>query len=209
MAAAGVRFLGSVVSSRIADVVNPTLDASIGARITSRRGQLARVLDPVANGSIHSIDLEVLGNVQCYAATTLLIQFSIEAFSRRDFGEVEEVKAYFEPGSQSLYFVPKRNEIPWAAIAREISILLDGESESGRVALALMQVLSAPDLQSASTLLDELGFPPVEHVDTTVEPGVPVTDLGQEEAVTPAPPGSFGQTTEAGGGDSGCESGAF
>jgi hypothetical protein len=58
--------------------------------------------------------------------------------------------------------------------------VLNGEAESGRTALALMHVLSARDLQAASTLLDELGFPPIEQVDITVESQAPVTDLGHE-----------------------------
>ena len=199
MAAAGVRFLTSVVSSRIVDVLNPTLDSVIGARISSRRGQLARVLDPVASGTGHARGLEALNDLQCFSAGQLVIQFSIEALNRRDLSKVEEVKAHFDGEAKSLYFVPQEGEIPWAAIAREISAVLNGEAESGRIALALMHVLSAPDLQSASTLLDELGFPPIEQTDITVDSPAPVTDLGQEGAIVPPPPDGAGTSGPTGG----------
>ncbi len=198
MLGAGVRFLSTVVSSRVVDVENPTLDTTIGALFNNRRAQLTRVLDPVANGSTQKLDLDILSSIQCYSASALLIQFSIEAFNKRDFGQAEEVKAYFEAEPVALYFVPQQGDVPWAAIAREISAVLSGDSESGRVALALMQVLSAPSLQSASALLDELGFPPVEQVDITLDSEAPVTDFGTEgEPVPTPPPSDVGQPKQA------------
>jgi hypothetical protein len=201
MLAAGVRFLTTVVSSRVVDVDNPTLDTTIGALFNNRRAQLARVLDQVANGNSRKMDLDILGSIQCYSARVLLIQFSIEAFKKRETGQAEEVKAYFDAESVALYFVPQQGNIPWAAIAREISAVLSGDSESGRVALALMEVLSAPDVQSAGALLDELGFPQVEQVDITPDSDAPITDLGAEEETVPPPSSTnSGQAQETAGG---------
>jgi hypothetical protein len=201
MLAAGVRFLTAVVSSRVVDVDKPTLDTTIGSLFNNRRTQLARVLDPVANGNSRKMDLDILGSIECFSASLLLIQFSIEAFKKREMGQAEEVKAYFDAESVALYFVPQQGNIPWAAIAREISAVLCEDTESGRVALALMQVLSAPDTQSAGALLDELGFPPVENVDISPESEAPVTDLGtEEETVLPPSPTDTAQAEESAGG---------
>ena len=80
----------------------------MGARFGNRKAHLARVLEPVANGNTQKCDLNILSSIQCYSATTLLIQFSIEAFNKRRVGQAEEVKAYFEAESDALYFVAAR-----------------------------------------------------------------------------------------------------
>jgi hypothetical protein len=188
MSAAGVRPLSEVVTCRIVDIGDEVRDETVSTRLRSRRTQLARVLDPVLRGNGSVPDLEILRTIESYSAKSLLIQYAIDAFNQHNLSDVEDVKAYFDTEAIALYFVSQQDGVPWAAISRELSGHLIGKDESGPTALALMQVLSAPDVHSASALLDELGFPPMEELDITPKDSTPISELGGDWGDVSIPP---------------------
>lgn len=83
---------------------------------------------------------------------------------------VEEPSAKLLVGETAvLYVAYVGDEVPWAAIARELALALRPQQPPGGLALALREVLSAPTFAAAAEILAELGYPFLDSAAPTRE----------------------------------------
>jgi hypothetical protein len=117
----------------------------------------------------------------------------LEIFNRQLQSDEEQVPALYLPEQTTLLYTPRNNDVPWAAISRELATALFPEEDPGRFAAGLKEVLAADSVEEAAATLDELGF---AKLDTSVAGpttlGEPVDTLGTETVneghVPPAEP---------------------
>lgn len=196
MAAAGIESLSAAIRTHLIECSDAVEDPLVTERLRRRKVQVARVLESVSGAEEAAVALAVLNQVQCVAVTELTIQHALTAFGHEVRSKAESVPGHHQRESGTLYFVRARGQIPWAPIARELAIALRPDAEPGQISSGLKEVLAAMSAEGADTMLDDLGFPPLQiMIGLTVSDGGIVSDLGGDAAPEhPAP--SF--TVEAG-----------
>ena len=163
--AAGVRQLGSAVKIELLRNDSPVDDPRTTESLQRRHEEIARVL----SCQMASHDVEVardrLSRLDCKSATSLVVQYSLEAFGDVQKSEPELIPALYQRGSHSLWTTHLEGQLPWASLARELAIALCPEEDPGLFAAGLKEVLAAEAPEAAARVLDELGF---ARLDTTI-----------------------------------------
>jgi len=189
MVAAGVRFLSAAIDPELVECADAVENEMLLERMRSRRRQITRVWAAlnVSDGDI-SID-GVLDRIKFYAAQNLQIRFSLMAFNRRVFSQPKTVPAHFHREDGVLYFVLREGQVPWPAVAREVSLALFPGLEPGQLASSIKEILSAESAEAADSMLDELGFAHVQAPGPQPSPEEAVlVDIVEEENPQPTPP---------------------
>ena len=168
--AAGVQQLGSAVELELLQNENPVDDPEMKERIRQRRDQIARVFScQMASGDVNEA-LDKLSYLECKSATSLIIQYRLNAFRPSAESKPENVHALYQPDSHSLWTTCPNERLPWAPIARELAIALCREDDPGLFAAGLKEVLAADTTVEATTVLDELGFAQLETTEVVAPP---------------------------------------
>lgn len=181
MATAGVRVLSGAVKLHLVECTDPKDDDFVLDRLHERRQQLARVLES-QDSAVGSADWSLLNRIRCQTVTELKIRYSLSAFNRELHSDPENLPAKYEAEQKILYFVHRSKSIPWPSIAREISLAFSPDADPGRLAAGIKEVLAAESFEQATSMLDELGFAPLE-INAVIAAGEDkvVEDLGGNE----------------------------
>jgi hypothetical protein len=163
MAAAGVRALRSAVDFELVECVDPVDDDVVLQRLRGRHLDLLRVLEPEAGNSGSDAHVALLDSLRFQSVSDLRIQYSLHFSTHDPPPVVESVPAHFQADLASLFFVRGAAGRPWAPIARELALALCPDTEPGRIASGIKEVLAADSDGEAHHLLDDLGFPPLEQ----------------------------------------------
>jgi len=184
MATAGVRILSMAVDVHMLERADPVEDLLVRKRVRDRESQLARILEPLRQSIIPENALSALEDLKYFQAKELRIQYLLRLFNRELESNPEDVPAFCHREENTLYFVRRNATIPWASIARELALSISPELDPGQLASGIKEVLSAESEQDAQSILDELGFAPLETTKLVVPTtGEPVDDFGG--AITP------------------------
>ena len=183
--AVGVQQLGSVVAIELLRTDNPDADRNTMERLRQRRGEIARVLSgQMASDQVQGA-LGRLSSLHWMSATSLEIQYRLEAFGRVLESQPEIASAAYHSTEHSLWSTHSNGQVPLAPLARELAIALCPEEDPGLFAAGLKEVLAASTIAEAATVLDELGFP---QLDANVVEPLPVSEpayhLGVEVPVS-------------------------
>ena len=163
MAAAGVRSLRSAVESELIECSTPVAEELISQRVLQRRHQLARVVEPQAGVPAIKPDLTKLDHIQFVSVTRLEVRYCLKFFHHSRESLSEYVPAHLRTSEHTLFFCRREGEPPpWASIAREIAQAICPEQEPGTIASGIKEVLAAEDIHTAASVLNELGFPPLQ-----------------------------------------------
>lgn len=183
MEIAGVRPLSKAVSLEILERTDPVEDTTLLQRIRHRQWLVARVIEPEKTRD-KEVDLSVLARLTCVKVQDLVIRYSIEVFNRVRHSAPERVPALWVAEEESLYVVYRDTHLPWSAVARELAYALKPEGEVGNLPSGLKEVLGEDSAQEASRVLDELGYPPLEHSPGGEVPsGKIIEALGETDAL--------------------------
>lgn len=164
MVEAGVRSFSLVVKVHLIECPDPIKYDALCERVRERWPEIARILEAKTDGVDIREKRACLENIQFESASALEIQYVVREFGQTVKSDVESIQAHYQPDDNILRFVPKNNNPPWPAIARELAVALYPREEPGRVALGLKEVLAALTTEEASDLLSELGFPKLDSL---------------------------------------------
>ena len=157
--AAGVKQIGSAVVTELLRTDNPDSDHDTTERLRQRRGEIARVLSgQMASDQVQDA-LSRLSRLHCMSATSLEIQYRLEAFGRVLKSQPEFASAAYDSTKDCLWSTYSNGQVPLAPLARELAIALCPEEDPGLFAAGLKEVLAANTAAESATVLDELGFP--------------------------------------------------
>lgn len=162
MAAAGVRMLSEAVTTHVAEAGDPADNPTVPKLVRERITELLRVLDAYHADQGAQPDLSAVQRVHYQTVKHLTIYYAADAYDQHRQVGPEAVPAHYSTTDETLFFVPRAGAPPWAAVARELAMLLYPSAEPGGLAAAIKDVLDAPSLEAARATLDELGFPPLE-----------------------------------------------
>ena len=166
--AAGVQQLGSAVATELLRTDDPAADHDTTERLRQRRGEIARVFSgQMASDQVQGA-LGRLSILSCMSATSLEIQYRLEAFDRVTRSQPELASAAYNSTEHSLWSTHSNGQVLLASLARELAIALCPEEDPGLFAAGLKEVLAASTTAEAATILDELGFPQLDA--NVVEP---------------------------------------
>lgn len=195
MEVAGVRTLRTAVEPLLLECADPVEDLLVTRRVQSRRSQLARILEPLRQSITPENALSLLEELKYFQAKELRIQYLLYLFNRELTSNPEDVPAFCHLEENTLYFVRRNGNIPWASVARELALSITPEIDPGQLASGIKEVLSAKNDKEAQMILDELGFAPLETTKTVApDTGEPVDDFGG--ATTPEGGGQPPETGE-------------
>ena len=166
--AAGVRQLGSAVQIELLRIEEPDDDPGNKERLRKRHGEIARVLFGQMASNEVQVALARLGDLDCKSATSIELQYRLNALEINRPSLPELASALYHPTQHSLWAVHSNGQVPLAPLARELAIALCPEEDPGLFAAGLKEVLAANTIGEAATVLDELGFPQLEAI--LVEP---------------------------------------
>lgn len=180
MMAAGVRQLSQAIKSELVDCQEPRDEEEVMRRLEERRLLLARVAELSQNNKEMIVNLASLNTLVVKKAKMIRVRYTITEFKNTVHTEPEEVKAYFEHASNTLYCQPdEMGQIPWAALARELAYaIMTPSTEAGQFASGIKEVLIAESYQEASQMLDDLGYPHLKEIGNSVTRNILVNDLG-------------------------------
>lgn len=165
MVAAGVRSLATAIESHLVECTDPVDDHHLASTICDRLDQIVRVVESAGVNYLSAFDRSILESIHCQKVRELVIRFQLRVFERDHQSLSEAVSAHFHREQQTLYFVCDSSILPWPSIAKELAVAICPELEPGRLASGIKEVLAAESKQSARSILDDLGFPPLETVE--------------------------------------------
>ncbi len=188
MANAGVRILSTAVDVRMLERADPVEDLLVTERVRNRKEQFARIFEPLRHSITPENALSVLEGLKYVRVKELKIQYLLRLFNRELESKPEDVPTFCHLEENTLYFVQRKRNIPWASVARELALSISPELDPGQLASGIKEVLSAESNEDAQLILDELGFAPLETTKPVapVVTGEPVKDFGG----SPTPEGS-------------------
>lgn len=179
----GVRHLGSAVEVEILERTDPSEDVALGGRVRERRNEIGRVLNSSGDYADAAAGIARLDAVQFEITSSLVLRYRLHEFGRDSHSDPEEVLAHFDRETSTLRHVRRDSGVAWSTISRELAVAMMPDSDPGRLAPGLKEVLAATTNKEAADILDELGL---AKVDTTVSTGMPsseaATSLGGEGA---------------------------
>ena len=160
--AAGVKQLGSAVATELLRTDNAEADYNTMKRLRQRRGEVARVLlGQMTSDQVQSA-LGRLTDLHCKSATSLEIQYRLEAFGKVLESQPEFASAAYHAHDHSLWSTRSNRKKALAPLARELAIALCPDEHPGLFAAGLKEVLVATTNAAAASVLDELGFPQLD-----------------------------------------------
>lgn len=175
---AGVRLLSKVVKTELID--KHTLQAQdkqeLYSIIRDRKYLIKRVV--IENRLVDNF----IKNLTIKECHKIRLNYTLQLESHSE-QQTDEVLTYLEKEDNKfiLYYSLQNGSIPWAHISREIAYALDLDAETGQVASALKEVISAKSTQIASSILDALGFAPgTEAPPEYTQPETPTIALKTE-----------------------------
>jgi len=183
MAVAGVRRLSEVVNTQLAECTDPVDDNSLRDLLMERETQIRRIVD-IEEDQSQGFDCSWLGRCKVRGSSLLKVIHEFIGFGKSRVSEPEDVRALFVKDEETLYVMMRDGEYPWPSIAREIASVLCPDSEPGRIASAIKEVLSAKSETEARQSLDELGFASLDKgKEAEIVEGEVIPSLGGETSI--------------------------
>lgn len=172
--AAGVRPLSEVVKTELIDKHTLSLqnNKELDFIIRDRKYLIKRVV--IENRLVDNFSK----NLTIKECHKIILNYTLQLELHSE-QQTDEVLTYLEKENNKfiLYYSLQNGSIPWAHISREIAYALDLDAETGQVASALKEVISAKSPQIASSILDALGFAPgTEAPPEDTQPETPTID---------------------------------
>jgi hypothetical protein len=180
MEAAGVRPLSSVIETEMITCENRTENKNLLDLFLERKNLIQRVIEEHRNQGIKAISITEVERLSYYRVDKIDIVRIFNGFGQRETSDLESVDAILLDGS--LDFSAQDENYPWKGIARELSYVINSTGELRSLGMELKEILSQ-SLWEARKTLDELGYPIVEIMETsiaegqTLEPGTDEEDL--------------------------------
>jgi hypothetical protein len=191
MQAAGVATLSERLDIHIVELDGVAESALATERITERRAQIGRIIEHELGSSAWEAASAILLELQVMSAETLAIQYELTFRGAHYHASAKPVPTHFDEPSRILYVIPDTGALPWAPVARELGrAMAPSPASVSSLASALHGVLIASTSETATSLLDELGFPRLQEPETRSPPTAVAEELGQEgsyEAGAPEP----------------------
>lgn len=185
LALAGVRMLGSAVDVELLGCGDPVEDLEMLDRVRVRRSEVARVLDAQGSGPGTGDVLDRLTAIRFHASESIEIRYRLHVFNRELESPAEQVPALYQAEPNTLMFTLREGRVPWAAIARELTVALFPDEDPGRFAAGLKEALAPESAAEAAAILDELGFARLDaSIQESPELGTPAGALGAIDSVT-------------------------
>lgn len=180
MEAAGVRPLSMVIATEMITCENRTKNEGLLNLFLERKNLIQRVVEEHRNQGIKAISITEVEKLTYYKADKIDIVRIFNGFGKRETSDPEIVDAILL--DDSLYFSAQDGNYPWKGIARELSYVINSTGELRSLGMELKEILSQ-SVNEARKTLDELGYPIVEIMETTIvegqtlEPGTAEEDL--------------------------------
>jgi len=181
MEIAGVKPLSKAVSIDLTLASDQRHDVFLEDRVKERRILIQRVIDSQKASGAEGLNSEILDQIEFVQVSELEIRFSIHAFNRVLSIEPELTNAVFK--DLTLFSVHQNGSVNWAAVSRELAYAIQPSGEVGSLAMGIKEILGNTTFEGANISLDELGYPPLQELDTTpVVSGETIGELGGEPA---------------------------
>ncbi len=182
MSCAGVRNLRDAARTEILECEDPRECAMLVSGIIARIDCFRRVLHKRSERAA-----DRLLSVRFWECDRLMARWILVDASEQFMSESHDEPAVFSEEDAVVYFVRSRRGLPYAALARELTLVAGVERDVSELASAIKEVLAADDEASAHEALDELLFPRLSQVANQHAPGR-VVDAGDfENADVPLP----------------------
>ena len=188
--AAGVRQLGSAVGIEVLRAEGLVNDPDTVEQLRQSRREIARVLSGQMDSGDVRDALDRLNCLDCKSAIQLEHRYRLNAFDGVRPSSPEFASALYHPDRHSLWTTRLNGRVPLASLARELAIALCPDKDPGLFAAGLKEVVAADTTSVAATVLDELGFPPL---DETVVESPPVQETAPQLGTTDQPESSWPQ----------------
>lgn len=157
--AAGVRPLSALVQARLTVSPDAVRLPVVEQRLVDRAYLIHRIVQAEL-GDGRGAAGSTLARLQVWRASSLQLEFRLSLGDAELASPPEPVGVWLDQPAGRLYVTESEAELPWLAIARELALTLRPGLPPGSLAIAIRDVLAAPDARAASRLLDELGYPP-------------------------------------------------
>ena len=188
MKAAGVRPISEAVRGFIDQVVNPRENEELKKQVIER----TNLIKTISNDAI------ALDSIRFISTDQLMVRWHLNAFNRNYRTEQPEpVSAHLENDENKIYFTSQNGNLPWSAIARELTQALTPGDEISSISPGLKIILEADSYCDAVTQLNDLG---VAHIQ---ELGELESDGSVAESLEEAPPSDGHQVAQDPAGDAG------
>ena len=178
MEAAGVRPLSSVIETEIITCENRTENKELDEHIHARRNLILRVIEHHRTSEKKVLNISVIENLPIYKADHIEIVRIFNEFDRRENSTPETVDAILLDGS--LYYCTPDNTWPWTELACELAYVLNPTGELLSLGMELNGILSQSPSE-AKKLLDKLGYPLIEIIETPIAEGERLQPASEDE----------------------------
>lgn len=165
MEAAGVQFLSQAVEAEIVDALDIRLVPKLKTYFHSRMHLLKRVLQCSCEASRENLehkseDLHArLENIELGEVLMLRVMFIVRIGLNNKKSNPELAEALWLDDKNVIVIKYTEDEqIPWAAVSRELASAVKRTGELGNLASGFQQVLSARTTEEAERTLDALGY---------------------------------------------------
>ena len=148
MRAAGVRLVSDVVQGTIHEALNRQEDEKL-------KGQVMERVDLIRAISNDAVQLD---DIRFIRADQLKVTWHLEAFDRTEATQPEPSSAHLEKSARVIYFALQDDNLPWSAIARELTQAIAPEEEVSSISPGLRIILEAGSHGGALAELSELGI---------------------------------------------------
>jgi hypothetical protein len=180
MQAAGVQPLSQVVKKELIEKQVIGRGEELENILKERLILLKRIIDHDQDTlKISMEDIDKITRINFIKSRMLKMKYSLKLFNTYKATEPQEVAAYYDGESNTLYYkIDENGNILWSIISRELVYAISPDIEIGSLALSFKEVLSARTTFEASQTLDELDYPYLHEIENAVSPNIRVTHIG-------------------------------
>jgi hypothetical protein len=185
LAAAGVRPAEDVIAAHINDEASSTEASSLAALIRDRMPALERLAEAQRVEDGAEYDLERLAETHIELMPDLTVEYVTRFAYQHQVDPPRPTEAIFLPDGSRLIV---RTETPNRHIARELALCVARDIDVSSLAPSILEILTAPDLVEAMTVLDEYGVRDLDHTEwehVGSQTSVEVQDLNPDDAASP------------------------
>jgi hypothetical protein len=113
-------------------------------------------------------DTKILDSLEIDSVRSLRVVYALNAFRQTKHSQPERIDAFYRREENTLFFTRNDNLRPWASIAKELALAISPSSEPGRLSPGIFHILASETFESASRILDQLGYPTLQASPPTV-----------------------------------------
>ncbi|MHA1740892.1 MAG: hypothetical protein ACTSVD_02245, partial [Candidatus Thorarchaeota archaeon] len=164
MQAAGVKPISEAVTGEIVEAVNAWEDSWLRQRVTERMLLIKRICEGMNSTGTKDAEAIPPDNVRFLRAVELKVRWHLQAFGRNLATEPEPELAHLDRAKKAVYFTIRENDVPWAAIARELTQAITPGAEIRSISPGIKTVLEANDYENAMRQLSDLGIAAIQEL---------------------------------------------